>query len=344
MSIKIGKKEIGKNKPTFIIAEIGSNHNQNFDLALKHIDAARDAGVDAVKFQTFKAETHISKYAEMESYLDNQIKPFDLLKSLEIDHDWHLKLKKHAEDLDLIFFSSPCDYEAVDNLEKIDVPAYKVASFDLPDLDLIKFIALKKKPIILSTGLADWIEIQRAIDVCKKSGNNQVILLQCTSLYPAPERLTNLNAIQNMERVFGCITGYSDHTIGDTIPLAAVAMGARVIEKHFTLDRNLPGPDHSFGIEPIELKDLVKKIRLIEEAFGDGQKNGPRYEEIETYEKFRRSLHVLKDLEQGEEIQEEHIITKRPGYGIPPYLKQQILGKKLSKSIKKDQWITWDHL
>jgi sialic acid synthase SpsE len=344
MKIKIGNKYIGDNYPTFIIAEVGSNHNQDFSLAIRHIDAAAEAGVDAVKFQTFKADKHISKYAEMPNYLEGYESIHGLIKSLELNRDWQKPLKEYAESKGLIFFSSPCDNEAVDGLEAIGAPAHKVASFDLPDLDLIRYIAKTQKPILLSTGLANWMEIQEAIDVCREEGNEKIVLFQCTSLYPAPVNLANLKSIQIMRDMYGVITGYSDHTLGDNIAIASVAMGAAVIEKHFTLDRGLPGPDHIFAIEPAELKKMIKKIREVESAKGDGSKTGPRDEEIDMYQKARRSLHANFDIKAGETITEKMLTSKRPGFGIPTYLKEQILGRKAKQDIKQDQWITWDQL
>lgn len=344
MKFELANKVIGDGCPTFIIAEVGSNHNQSFELALKHIDAAAEAGVDAVKFQTFKATEHVSKYAEMPDYLEGYENIHDLIKSLELDRDWQLPLKKYAEEKGLIFFSSPCDYDAVDELEAIGVSAHKIASFDLPDLDLVRYIAKTNKPILLSTGLADWMEIQRAVDVCREEGNNKIVLFQCTSLYPAPTHLSNLRAMETMKTAFNVVTGYSDHTLGDNIPVASVALGASVIEKHFTLDRTLPGPDHAFAIEPHELKVLVDKIREVEAAIGGGEKNGPRAEEQDMYQKVRRSLHVRNDIPAGTILTDEMLVSKRPGFGIPMHLKEYVIGRTVTKALKKDQWITWEHI
>lgn len=344
MKIKIGNKYIGNKYPVLIIAEVGSNHNQDFSLAIQHIDAAAEAGVDAVKFQTFKADKHISKYAEMPNYLEGYESIHGLIKELELNRDWQKPLKEYAESKGLIFLSSPCDNEAVDGLEAIGVLAHKIASFDLPDLNLIRYIAKTQKPILISTGMADWMEIQRAVDICRSEGNEQIVLLQCTSLYPAPAKLSNLKSIQTMSDVFGVITGYSDHTLGDNIPVSSVAMGAAVIEKHFTLDRKLPGPDHVFAIEPLELKIMVEKIREVESALGNGVKNGPRQEEKDMYQKARRSLHANFDIKAGETITEKMLTSKRPGFGIPIHLKEHILGRKAKQDIKQDQWITWEQL
>jgi len=341
MKIKIANKFIGDNCPTFIIAEIGSNHNQDYDLALKHIDAAADAGVDAVKFQTFKAIHHVSTFAEMPEYLPDYNNIHQLIKTLELKRSWQKPLKKYAESKGLIFFSSPCDNDAVDGLEELDVPAHKVASFDLPDLDLIRYIAKTGKPILLSTGMADWMEIQRAVDVCREEGNENIILFQCTSLYPAPSGLSNLKSMAHMSKLFKVITGYSDHTLGDLIPITAVAMGAAIIEKHFTLDRSLPGPDHSFAMQPNEMKIMVDKIRQVEAAIGDGAKAGPRAEELDMYAKARRSIHAKIDIKAGDIITKEMLVTKRPGHGIEPFRKNEVIGTTARIDIAKDHWIDW---
>ena len=341
MKIKIGNKYIGLSQPAFIIAEIGSNHNQDLGLAMKHIDAAKEAGVDAVKFQTFKADKHISKYAEMPDYLKGYDSLHDLIKSIELNRDWQKPLKDYAEEKGLIFLTSPCDYDAVDQLEEIGVVAHKVASFDLPDLDLIRYIAKTQKPILLSTGLADWMDIQRAVNVCREEGNEKILLFQCTSLYPAPANLSNLRAINTMRDAFNLVTGYSDHTLGDNISIVAVAMGASAIEKHFTLDRNLSGPDHAFAIQPDELKVMVRKIREAEKAFGDGSKSGPREEEMDMYYKARRSLHAASDIKEGMIINESMLVSKRPGLGIPIHLKRIVIGRVARRDLKKDQWIDW---
>jgi sialic acid synthase SpsE len=341
MEFNIGNRKIGDGHPVFVIAEIGSNHNQDFALAIAHIDAAVEAKVDAVKFQTFSADKHISKYAEMPTYLKNYDNIHELIRTLEIDRDWQKPLKEYAEKNGVIFFSSPCDYAAVDELEAIGSPAHKIASFDLPDLDLVSYIAKTGKPILLSTGLADWMEIQRAVDVCRKAGNNQIALFQCTSLYPAPSHLSNLKAMRTMRDAFNVVTGYSDHTIGDSVTLASVAMGAAIIEKHITLDRTLPGPDHSFAMQPSELKEMMLKIREIEAAIGDGAKNGPREEEQEMFKKARRSLHAKHDIAIGQTITEDMLVIKRPGLGIQPYQKNYVIGRAARSNIKADQWIDW---
>jgi sialic acid synthase SpsE len=339
--ISIAGREIGPGRPCYVIAEIGSNHNHDFDQAKLLIDKAAAAGVDAVKFQTFRARDHYSKRSPGFGYLDG-IDTFALIESLELDRAWQAPLKQHAEDLGVDFFSSPCDAEAIEELAALDVPAYKVASFDLPDTDLIGLMAKTGKPVILSTGMATMDDMRRAIDTCHDHGNDQVALLQCTSLYPAPAALSNLAAMSAMAEAFDVVVGYSDHTNGDHVSLAAVARGACIIEKHFTLDRSLPGPDHKFAIEPDELATMMMRLRDVEAALGDGEKNGPRPEEAEMFEKGRRSLHARVDIAKGDKITNDMLCIKRPGLGIEPHGRTEVTGQTAGVDIAADQWITWD--
>lgn len=332
---------IGDEQSCFVVVEIGSNHNHNYDLAKQMIDAAAEAGVDAVKFQTFRAKNHYSKFTPGFSYLKD-CNTFELIKNLEINRSWHAPLKQYAESRNLLFLSSPCDIDAIHELDELGLPAFKVASFDLSDLTLIRHMARTCRPVILSTGMADWMELQRAVDVCRHEGNDKVVLLQCTSLYPAPANLSNLRAMSVMRDAFGVLTGYSDHTEGDHVCLAAVALGACVIEKHFTLDRALPGPDHPFAIEPEPLKQMMRHLREIESALGDGAKNGPRAEEREMYEKGRRSIHAKTKISMGEVITDDMIMIKRPGLGISPHLSNMVVGRLARVDIEEDQWITWE--
>lgn len=343
-AIKIGNRLVGDGHPCFVIAEIGSNHNGDWALALEMIDAAADAGVDAVKFQTFRAATHVSSKARAPSYLKTDTKLQDIIKALEINRDWHQPLLDYCQAKNLICFSSPCDREAVDELDAAGAPVHKVASFDLPDTDLIGHIAAKGKPVILSTGMADWMDIQRAMDVCYSVGNRQVVLMQCTSLYPAPVGLSNLAAMDTMRRAFRVLTGYSDHTMGDTVTCAAVARGACMIEKHFTMRRDLPGPDHPFAIEPAELRLMMQRIRETEAALGDGVKNGPRPEEREMADLARRSLHAATDIPAGTVITSDMLTIKRPGLGVSPSLRSAVVGRVAKHAIEADCWITWDML
>ncbi|MDA9282318.1 N-acetylneuraminate synthase family protein [Pseudomonadales bacterium] len=339
----VGQKKVGHEEPCYVIAEIGSNHNQDFELACEHIEAAAKSGADAVKFQTFKASSHYSTKSPGFSYLDKQ-DTHKLIKSLELNRSWQKDLMNKAIACGVDFFSSPCDSDAINSLVEIDTPIYKVASFDLPDLELIAEIASHNKPIILSTGMATWQDIQLAVDAAANVGNTDVALLQCTSLYPAPVGLSNLSAIKSMKDTFGLPVGYSDHTEGDHVSLAAISMGACILEKHFTLDKKLPGPDHSFAMEPKAWREMVSKIRDIEAAIGDGLKNGPRPDEYEMAEKGRRSVHASVDIKKGDVITREMLSIKRPGLGVSPHFINQIVGRKAMVDIDEDAWIVWDYV
>lgn len=343
LTVSIDGRRVGDGSPCLIVAEVGSNHNQDLSLALKLIDTAAACGADAVKFQTFAADQHYSRHTPGFSYLDN-IDTHGLIKSLELNRDWQGRLKEHAEAQGLIFFSSPCDEDAIAGLERLDAPAYKIASFDLTDLDLVGRMARIGRPLILSTGMADWGDIGRAVQRSRAEGNNQIILLQCTSLYPAPPALANLAAMGSMRAAMGTLVGYSDHTEDDHVALASVALGACMIERHFTLDKTLPGPDHPFAIEPDALSRMVRRIRDIEAALGDGCKFGPRPEESEMAMKGRRSLHAKRRIATGDVISEDMVCVKRPGLGIAPYLKHQVIGRTARRDIEADHWLTWDAL
>ena len=339
--ISIANRKIGDGFPTYIIAEIGSNHNCDINIAKKLIDKASKAQVDAVKFQTFKAEKLYSKNTP--KFSKDKTDPYSIIKSIELPRDWHRELFNYAEKKEVHFLSSPFDYEAVDELDKIGIPAFKIASFELVDLELLKYIAKKHKPIILSTGMANLGEIEEALDAIRSQGNNDIILLHCTSLYPSPVNIVNLNAIQTLSKAFQIPIGFSDHTLGIHIAVAAVAKGASVVEKHFTLDRTMKGPDHSFAIEPNELKQLVTYIRDVEQAMGTGVKVRSKAEQ-EMYEKGRRSIIAAVDIKKGTMITKEMLVVKRPGYGIKPKYFGTVVGRTAKKDIKSDHWITWDDI
>jgi len=339
--IIIENKKIGDNCPCFIIAEIGSNHNQSYEFALELIDLAAESGVDAVKFQTFRASEHISKNMPEMSYLEGE-NIYELIESLELDRSWQAGLKKYAESKGLIFFSSPCDEAAIKELSDLNVSIYKMSSFDITDDILITQMAKTNKTLLISTGMSTLNDIQYAVDAAYSVGNNQIVLLQCTSLYPAPVNLSNLRAMSTMRSAFGTLVGYSDHTMGDHTSIAAVAMGACVIEKHFTSDRTLPGPDHKFAIEPKELAEMVNKIRDIESGFGNGIKNGPCADEVEMFGKGRRSIHASVAISKGEVITSDMLKIKRPGFGIQPSFRKLIIGRVAKCNIEADEWLTWE--
>jgi sialic acid synthase SpsE len=343
-SVSIGNRQIGDAHPCYVIAEAGSNHNGDLELAKELIDAASRAGADAIKFQAFRAAKHYSRFTPNFTYLEGahgERSTYDLIRSIELHRDWHPILMEFAESRGIMFLSSPTDTEAIDQLAALGMPAFKLASFDLPDLRLIRYMARFERPLILSTGMANYADIQQAIDAAQDEGNGQVVLLQCTSLYPAPAELSNLAAIRTMRQAFGVPVGYSDHTLGDHVCLAAVALGAGIIEKHFTLDRTLPGPDHAFAIEPDELSQMMKRVRDVEAAIGNGIKRGPRSAEVEMFEKGRRSLHAARTIRAGEVIRSSDLFVKRPGYGISPSLEEVVVGLVAQRDIAEDHWITW---
>lgn len=334
------QNQIGGNNPCYVIAEIGSNHNGNFDLACEMIEKAAEAGVNAVKFQTFKASSHYSKKTPKISLYEEGI--YDLIEKLEIDRSWHKRLSKICDKLNIDFLDSPCDSEAIQLALSVDMPLIKVASFDMVDSRLVDEITRTGKPVIFSTGMANMGEIQNAVNISRSNNNDDIIVLQCTSIYPAPVHLSNLKAMNTIKTAFNVIVGYSDHTLGDHIPLSAVALGAKIVEKHFTLDRSMKGPDHAFAMQPQEFKEMMRKMREIESGFGDGIKNGPREEEMEFYNNARRSIIAARDLEKGQVLTEEDIVIKRPGFGIHPSNLNVVVGRKALVNIEADEPISWN--
>jgi sialic acid synthase SpsE len=341
MKIKITEdRYIGEEESTYIIAEAGSNHNGKLEIAKKLIDVAAEAGVDAVKFQIFKAEELYSKYTPEFSYLKGQ-NVYELIKNIETPREWIKELARYCKEKNIDFLASVFDFDAVDILDKY-VPAFKIASFEITDLELLKYAAEKGKPMIISTGMANLGEIEDAITAIKSVGNEDIILLHCNSLYPTPVEVVNLKAIETMRTAFKVPAGFSDHTLGIHIPIVAVAMDACVIEKHFTLDRTLPGPDHFFAIEPDELKEMVRYIREVEKAKGSGIKEKSELESEEMYIKARRSIHAKVDIAKGTKITRDMLIIKRPGYGIKPKFIDMMVGRIARVDIQEDEWITWD--
>jgi len=343
MIFKIDNHAIGDNK-TFVIAELSGNHNHDFNIAVKTLKAMKEAGADAVKLQTYTADSLTidcnNKYFQIKGgTLWDGKTLYELYKEVYTPWDWHPKLQKIAKELGLIFFSTPFDKTAVDFLEKLNVPVYKVASFEANDIPLIEYIASKKKPVIISTGMSTLGEIKDAVKACKDKNNNQIILLKCTSAYPAPFNEVNLNTIPDMKKKFKTIIGLSDHTYGISVPIAAIGLGAKVVEKHFILDRKLGGPDAEFSLEPQEFKAMVKSIREVEEAMGAiTYKLSPK---ILTSRKFQRSLFAVEDINRGEKFTEKNIRSIRPGYGLSPKYFYDIIGKAAKKNIKKGTPLSW---
>lgn len=338
MSITIADRIISEGQP-YIIAEAGSNHNGSYDMALQLVDSAVNAGADAVKFQIFKAESIYSRFTPDFSSMKGE-NVYELIKSLETPREWIPKLARYCSKKKIHFLATPFDFDAVDALNKY-VPAFKIASFEIGDLELLSYVSATNKPIILSTGMASLGEIEEALSAIQSTGNDKIILLHCNSLYPTPPDVVNLATIKTLKDAFRLPVGFSDHTLGITIPIAAVALGSCVIEKHITISRTLTGPDHSFALEPEELALLVSTLREVSAAIGTGiKKRSPA--EDEAYVKGRRSIHAKIDIPKNTQITRDMLIVKRPGYGISPNQIQNLIGRRPCRTIKEDQWITWD--
>ncbi|MCK5044569.1 N-acetylneuraminate synthase [Candidatus Parcubacteria bacterium] len=344
--IRIRNKSIGEESPCFIIAEAGVNHNGDLGLAKKLIIAAKQAGADAIKFQTFKAEDLVSKSAKMADYQKKNIgrkeSQLEMLKKLELSNSNFRELKKYCDEKNIIFLSTAHTEDAVDFLNPL-IPAYKVGSGDLTNLPFLEKIARKKKPIILSTGMAVLNEIKEALEAIKKTGNSKIILLHCTTNYPCPLEEANLRAIQTMEKEFNLPVGYSDHTSGIMVSVTAVATGAVVIEKHFTLDRNLSGPDHKASLEPDDLKKMVKEIRDVEKVLGSAIKKPSKSEE-KIKKVARKSIVAKTDILKNTKITKEMLIIKRPGTGILPKHFNKVINRIVKKNIKQDALIEFKDL
>jgi len=323
------------NKSAYIIAELSANHNNDYGLAVKTIEAIAKTGADAVKVQTYTADSLSidvdNEYFRLKTEgLWKGYRPYDLYKEASLPYEWQPKLQEIAENLDLDFFSSPFDKEGIDFLETLNVPKYKIASFEITDIPLIEYAASKGKPMIISTGVAEIEDIQLAVDTCRKVGNEDITLLKCTSDYPATLEDANLITIPDLKERFGVKVGVSDHTMGLTVPVVAVSLGAKVVEKHFILDRSLGGPDSAFSMEPREFKNMVEEVRNVEKTLGI-----VNYEVSEEDKLRRRSLFAVKDIKKGDVITEENVRSVRPGYGMHPKSLSDIIGKRACAEISK---------
>lgn len=344
--IKIGKYTVSDENPVYIIAEMSANHNMDLERAKRIIDAAADAGANAVKIQTYTPDTITidcnTDIFKAQGKLWEGMTLYELYQKAYTPWEWQNELKHYTEKAGLDFFSSPFDLTAVDFLEGLEVPAYKVASFEINDIPLIRKIAQTGKPVIISTGIAYMEDIERAIRVCKQEGNDKIILLKCVSSYPAPFEQMNLRVIPNMEQTFGCLVGLSDHSLGDETAIASVALGAKVIEKHLTLRRSDGGADSAFSMESEEFAEMVRKIRNIEKALGR-----VTYELTEKQIENRsgsRSLFVVKDIRQGEKFSEKNVKSIRPGFGMHTRYYEDILGKEAKCDIKKGTPMDWKYI
>ncbi|MGA1824430.1 MAG: pseudaminic acid synthase [bacterium] len=322
----------------FVIAELSANHNQDFARAKKTIKAIQETGADAVKLQTYTPDTITidcaNKYFKIDSgtVWDGRTL-YDLYKEAYTPWEWQPELKEYAESLGLLCFSTPFDKTAVDFLETMNVPMYKIASFEITDISLIEYVASKNKPVLISTGIATLADIEEAVNTCKRKNNNDITLLKCTSSYPAPVEEANLLTIPHMKETFKVKVGLSDHTLGDTVALASVALGAQVIEKHIILDRSCGGPDSHFSMEPLEFKKMVEGIRNVEKALG--RVTYDLSENVKKSRVFSRSLFVVKDIKKGDIFTEDNIRSIRPGHGLHPKYYNKILGKRALCDLRR---------
>jgi pseudaminic acid synthase len=333
-------------KHVFIIAELSANHNGSIETAIETIKAAKRAGADCIKLQTYRADTITIDSKKDDFLIKGTIwegkNLYELYQEAYTPWEWHPELFRVAKEEGLICFSSPFDKTAVDFLETLDVPAYKIASFEITDIPLIEYVASKGKPIIISTGIATEKDIELALQACRKMGNYDIALLKCTSSYPAPIEEANMIMVKDLAERYGVVSGLSDHTIGSTVPLVATCFGARIIEKHFILDRSIGGPDASFSMNEEEFTAMVKAVREAEKAIGKVD-----YHLTEKQIKgkdFSRSLYVVKDLKKGDVITDESVKSIRPGFGLHPQFLPEILGKKINRDLEKGERFEWEFI
>jgi sialic acid synthase SpsE len=346
-SVQMGDRLVGPGNAAYIIAEVGANHDRDLTIAHRLIDVAADQGADAVKFQTYSAETLYSRFTPRLKEMDEFGRspagetPFKLIKRVELPREWQRELRDHAVERGIDFLSTPFDLEAVEELAALDVKAFKIASYEITYYDLLKAAARRQRPLIISTGNSNLADVEMAVAAVQEEGNDQVILLHCVSQYPARFEDLNLRAIQTMARAFGVPVGFSDHTLDNTAAVLAVGLGACCFEKHFTLDRKRKGPDHPSALEPDELANYVQAIRNAENALGSPVKRVQPSEE-ENHRLARRSLHARVDISKGTRITAEMLTVKRPALGIHPAFKRLVVGRIAQRDIRADEWITWD--
>lgn len=344
--VRIGKRVIGLGHPAFVIAEAGVNHNGSVDRAKAMIDVAATAGADAVKFQTFRADALVSPQAPKAAYqqigADAGENQHEMLRGLELSYEDHATLVEHAKHRSIMFLSSPFDEKSADLLAELGTPAFKTGSGELTNLPFLAYLAALGKPMIVSTGMSDLEEVRAAVRTVRGGGHaDQLLLLHCVSNYPAQPADINLKAMETLREEFGVPVGYSDHTLGSAVAIASVALGACVVEKHFTMDRSLPGPDHRASLEPDELSAMISAIRSVESALGNGEKY-PAASEREMRRVARKSLVAAVQIDEGAEITEQMIAAKRPGDGLPPNMLPEIVGKIAAVTVRAGQMLTKD--
>lgn len=346
MKIKIGKKYVGDGCPTYVIAEIGSNFDGSFERAKYLIDLAKKAGCDAAKFQSFKADKIVSKsaFSMKTSFQAKWDKPvYDVYQGAEFPRKWHKDLRDYCHKSKIEFFSSPYDIEAVELLEELDIPAYKIGSGDVNHLELLEYIAKKGRPMIIGTGASTIGEVETAVETVRATGNEDLILLQCITNYPSPFEDAHIRAMVTLRQAFETLVGYSDHTPGSVVPLGAVALGACLIEKHFTCDKTRKGPDHPFAMDYEDMSSMVRDIRNLEKALGTGKKR-VEPSERETVVLQRRGLVAARDLAKGAKLTTANVTSLRPHKGLKPTEKGYVLGRKLKKGLKKGDPIAMESL
>lgn len=345
--MKIGKKHIGEDNRIFIIAELSANHGHDIEIAKKTILAAKEAGADCIKLQTYTADTmtidcHNEYFTINQGTIWDGQNFYELYEKAYTPWEWHKRLIDYANKLGMECFSTPFDISAVDFLEELDVVAYKVASFEITDTQLIKYIAKKGKPVIISTGIASLSEIEEAVNICREVGNDQIVLLKCTSSYPAKAEDANLSTLKNMGELFDVEVGVSDHSIGLAVPIISTALGASIIEKHIILDSQIGGPDASFSLDFNQFKDMVLNVREAESAIGvvDYSMSEKKLEN----RLIARSLFVVKDIKKGERFTEENVRSIRPGHGLSPKYLATLIGKKAKIAIIRGEPMKWEYI
>jgi sialic acid synthase SpsE len=344
-TIDVAGRKIGPGQPCFVIAEAGSNHDRDLGRAKELIDVAADAGADAVKFQSYRADAIAARTTDPIATLEagGTTTLHELYARTEMPADWLPILQAHAADAGVLFLSTPFDPHAVDELDALGVPLMKIASFELVDLPLLRHAARTGRPMVLSTGMATLGEIEEALAAVRGEGQEDIVLLHCGINYPAPFSSVNLAAMRTMAAAFGLPVGYSDHTLGSTVPVAAVALGANVIEKHFTISNDLSGPDHSFALEPDGLRAMVRAVRDAEAAIGSPIK-GPAPDEAVHLRRGRRSLFAARAIAEGEVLALDMIAVLRPGIGVAPKHLENLIGRRTRRAIDAQEPITWDAL
>jgi sialic acid synthase SpsE len=346
-TVKIGTRTLNQGESAYVIAEVGSNHDRDLEIAHKLIDVAADARADAVKFQTYSADALYSRYAPRLSEMDEYGRspegesPYEMIKNLELPREWQRELKDHASEREIDFISTPFDLPAVDELEALDVAAFKIASYEIVDYDLLAAAASKGRPMIISTGGSSLADVERAVAVIEGQSNHQIVILHCVSQYPAEIEDLNMRAMQTLGHAFGYPVGFSDHSLGNVAAVVAIALGATCLEKHFTLDPTRTGPDHPTAADPDQLADYIDAVRTAERSLGTAIKRVQDSEE-ENHRLAKRSIHATVDIPIGTAITPEMLILKRPGLGIHPSMKDVVVGRTAARDIKQDEWITWE--